>query len=1045
VSLSLVETAEQALAEGDAEAAAAAAAEARELLARRFLVGEEGAFVEGWRSRLAMAAQRAASVLCSALVATGQPEASVAVAEDAISDDPLDEVAHRRLMDAHAACGDRGRALRAYTRCRMTLAEELGVEPSPETERLYLQLLTWDSAAPESMPARAVPDLVLGRDLALVGRLSELDALRRWFASVANGAGGLAAISGEAGVGKTRLAAELAAEAHHDGAVVLHGRCDEHATVAFQPFVQAATSWASGQADTSLVEWLTGLDDVGTHDRGDERAGVFDALVSWLVALGTDQPVLLVVDDLHSASPSTLVALDRVLAATRHTRVGVVTTYRAATTGTPDPIARRAGELARIGRVQRVFLAGLDRPSVAALVEQMVGVPAEVIVDVIATATGGNAFLVREATHHLVATGALRIDGDECRVDAPLGVAMLSPVIRDVLSARLAALEVDEAAQLTIAAIVGREFDAATVTACGGADGIEGLDAAERLGLIEPVVGGALRYRFAHDLVRSVLLDRLTAARRASLHRVVGRALEVVGAPPAALAHHFFEAAGLGDVTSAVRWGLAAAAAASDSLAYEDAQVPLRRLLELDLEPAQLAQALIALGHNEARAGQATWATWDAATEAARRSHDGVLFARAALGRVASTPERSSWFGAGEARSLLHEASIAIPQDDTPLRVRVLGELALATPWRGDRHELGRQAMTLAEVDGSPLALAAARRANLVARWAPQDAPSRLAFADSLLAGNVLDRHERAELGFEALADVLQLARRQEFDARLAALELDEAVVSSRRLHWQSRAWRAGMAIADGRLDDAERLGATALGLWPEGDGDATVSFGEQLAAIRFLQGRTDEALAILQEGWRRYPEVSGFGAAIAFAHAEAGDTAGVAEALGAVVADDFVGLARDSSFVVSAVCAAEAIHWLGDDELASRLYDLLHPAAGLLTVLGGPAIYWGPVDHALGLLASTAGDTVSAAAHLRRAVALADAVGTPPFVARAQVALAALPEGVVAGRDREQLVNAANSTARALGLGAVERACAALVNAGGSGPRSSSRRASAR
>jgi DNA-binding SARP family transcriptional activator/tetratricopeptide (TPR) repeat protein len=1051
--LSLVEVAERALAEGDAEAAEAAATEVRELLGGRFLVGEEGAFVDGWRQRLAGAARRAASALCSALVTRGRPLAAVAVAEEAVAAEPLDEDAHRRLMTALAAAGDRARALRAYTRCRMLLAEELGVDPSPETERLYLQLLMWDSAdaAPAAPPDtdRPAPPLLAARDLPLTGRGTELAALRRWWAEVRAGAGGLAAVSGEPGIGKTRLAAELAAEAHDDGALVLHGRCDEHATVAFQPFVEAARSWAAGEGDTSLAAWLTGGDRAGPPDRGDERAGVFDALVTWLLALATDQPVLLVVDDLHWASPSTLVAIDRVLAGAGDVRVGVLTTYRATSPGAPDPIAARAGELARTGRLARVFLAGLDRSSVADLVAHIVDAPVDAhdrgLAELLTSATGGNAFLVRETTRYLLGTGALWVDAASCHVDPAVGTAMLSPTIRDVVSARLAALGADQVGHLTVAAVVGPVFDAATVTACAGTGAVGALDAAEALGVIEPVTGGRLRYRFVHDLVRSVLLDRTTAARRAALHRDVASALEARGAPAAELAHHCIEAAGLGDVDRAARWALAAAASAVERLAYEDAQVPLRRVLELDLDPARRAEALIALGDAEVRAGSPVHRTWIDASEASRRAGDGVLLARAALGRVASTPERSSWFGEVERRSVLQEALAGLPADETALRVRVLGTLALMTPWRDDRHALGREALELAQADGSPPALAAARRANLVARWAPADTADRLAFADGLLAADVLDRHERAELGYEALADLLQLGRRPDFEARLAELEADEAVMSSRRLHWQGRAWRAGMALADGRLDEAERLSTHALGLWPEGDGDALVSFGEQLAAIRTLQGRADDAVALLREGWRRYPEATGFAAAVAFACSEAGDLAGVEEALPAVVDDDFAGLARDSSFVMGSACAAEAIHCVGDAALATRLYELLRPAAGLFNVIGGPAVYWGPADHALGLLAETAGDIETAAAHLRRAEVLAAEVGTPPWVARAQVARAALPRDVLASGERRRLVDAASSTARALGLGSVERACAALLSAGGSGPRSTTRRASGR
>jgi len=1054
--LALVETAERALADGDAEAAGAAAGDVRELLTRRFLVGQEGAFVDGWRRRLAVAWQRASTVLCSALVATGRPHAAVAIAEEAVAAEPLDEDAHRLLMAAHAGAGDRARALRSYTHCRMVLADELGVDPSPETERFYLQLLMWDSSDDAPAPAsirmateRAAPELLAARDLPLAGRTDDLATLRRWWDTVVAGAGGLATVTGEAGIGKTRLAAELASHVHATGAVVLHGRCDEYPTVEFQPFVEAVRSWSTVHGETTLATWLTGPNDGATPKRGDERSGVLDALVSWLLAMATDQPVLLVVDDLHWASPSSVVALDRVLAGIRDVRVGVLTTYRATTPGAPAPIAVRAGELARAGRLERVFLPGLDRRSVAALVEHVVEASVDQadggLADLVTSATGGNSFLVREAARFLLNSGALRFEDGGCAVDPAFGTTMLSPTIRDALSARLAVLGADDLNLLTIAAIVGPVFDAAVVRACGGAGAVAALDGAEAIGVIEPVSGGRLRYRFVHDLVRAVLLDGATAARRAGLHFAVGSALEDLGAPPAELAHHYIEAGALGDVAAAHRWSLAAAGVAVDSLAYEDAQVPLRRVLELDLTPAQRARALIALGDAEIRAGDATTHTWIAATEAARAAGDAVSLAQAALGRVASTPERSSWFGEVECRSALQESLVGLPPDAAPLRIRVLGELALVTPWQDDRHTLGRTAMTLAEEDGSPTALAAARRANLVARWAPEQTASRLAFVERVLAGDVLDRYERAELSFEALADLLQLGRRREFDSLLDALETDEAVVSSRRLHWQAHAWRAGMALADGRLDDAERRGAAAIALWPEGDGDAAVSFGEQLAAIRFLQGRYDEALSIFRDGLRRYPDVKGFAAAVALGCALSGDRVGAETALWEVVDDDFSGIPRDSSFMMSSACAAEAIHALGATALADRLYELLRPAATMFNVLGGPAVYWGPVDHALGLLAATTGDMPSAVTHLRRAEALSAEIATPPWVARAQVALAALPGDVVGSAARERLLRAAGSTARALGLGSIEQACSALVNAGGSGRRSSNRRASSR
>ena len=1043
--IALTDAAEQAQLAGDLETAIAGATRSAERLKRELLPFEDAAFLHRWRTRLGTARQRALGIQASALVAAGRPRQAIAAAEQAVAEAPFDEDAARRLMWALAAAGDRAQALRAHTRLRVLLREELGVDPSPATEKMYLDILMLD-ADPAPAPAATnlhppLDDTLSSlRDPWFTGRDAELSTLVRWWSGVVSGAGGLMAIDGEPGVGKTRLAAELAAHAHDRGALVLFGRCDEQAATAFQPFTEAARAWAGSEStDQQLAAWLTGAEGTPSSDRADERSSVFDALVSWLLALSAEQPVLLVVDDIQWAGPSTLVALEQIVMTIRSAPVGVVTTQRRGRRGPADPVAVRIGELAGRGRVDRIALRGLAAADVSTLMAHLVAEHPDrggrdvdnELAERLTSATGGNAFLVRAAAHHLVDAGSMPVVGGEMPHEAGSNDALLTPVIRDVMAARLAPLHDDHLNVLAVAAVVGHSFETAVVVeACRGDSTrvVDALDVAEAVGLLVPERGAGLRLRFVHELIRSFLLDGLSAVRRASLDLVVGEVLAGRGASATRLAVHFHRGFELDPSRRAVPTALAAADLAHDQCAFEDALVPLRRVLALELRDRERAEVLVALGMAEVRVGEQSTETWIAASAAARAAGDGALVARAALGAVASAPDRSSWFGDAERQAILERALLAVPPDAADLRVRVLAELALFTPTRAERHALGHAALEIAERDGSAGVLAAAWRANLVARWEPQEAGERLLFADRLLSFDVLDRYERAEVSLDALADVIQLGRRAEFEERLAALEDDEVVRASRRLHWRVRVWHSALALIDGRLSDAERIGGEALAIWGSaGDADAMVAFGNLLAAVRFLQGRPADTLDVIAAARNRYPDVSGYSSAMALACAELGDLEGAATALAEVTADGFAGIARDSSFLLAAACAAEVLHAIGGSDDAADLYPLVAPAAGMHIMLGGPGIFWGPVDHVLGLLAETTADFDLATGHFRDAVESARRVGARPWMARAQIALARTGGRLLADDHLRRLVADARSTARELGLGSVERDAAAL------------------
>ena len=152
-----VQKAEQTLAAGELEASDGAARRAASLARPQFLPGDEGAWVDAKRRELFDVLRRALACLADASLLSGRSSEAVKWAEEAIALEPFRETGYRRLMDAHAAAGNRAEALRVYERCRLLLAQELGAYPSPETESIYRRLLGGPAPtpAPEREPSRS--------------------------------------------------------------------------------------------------------------------------------------------------------------------------------------------------------------------------------------------------------------------------------------------------------------------------------------------------------------------------------------------------------------------------------------------------------------------------------------------------------------------------------------------------------------------------------------------------------------------------------------------------------------------------------------------------------------------------------------------------------------------------------------------------------------------------------------------------------------------------------------------------------------------------
>lgn len=305
-----------------------------------FLDGFYDDWVLAERYRLESLYHDALAQLVAALEALGEHEASLAAALRLLEHDPLREDAHRAVMRAYCRLGKRNAALEHYARCQQVLAQELGVGPADETVALRGAIVTGQLAAIPSAAHRMLPDMVPARRKAahhpfdaagqapLVGREQELAILAEaWQAALAGGCS-LLLVGGEAGVGKTRLVQEFGEQLRWQGAEVLLGRCYEfERLLAYQPFAEVFRALAPGPAAAavaSLPEWvcvqaarlapeivasaaeLAPAAGPGTPGEAGSQERLFEAVAVFLSQLARQQPLLLVLEDLHWATDSSL-------------------------------------------------------------------------------------------------------------------------------------------------------------------------------------------------------------------------------------------------------------------------------------------------------------------------------------------------------------------------------------------------------------------------------------------------------------------------------------------------------------------------------------------------------------------------------------------------------------------------------------------------------------------------------------------------------------------------------------------------------------------
>jgi DNA-binding winged helix-turn-helix (wHTH) protein/tetratricopeptide (TPR) repeat protein len=847
------------------------------------------------------------------------------------------------------------------------------------------------SDGPASTTTALPEELRMGSRRPFCGRVEEM----RQGAEAVRGAApdtpiGWVWILGEPGIGKSRLAAEVAADAHAHGHRVVFGRNSEDLRVPYQPFVEVIGQLAGTDREgaeipgvpaelapllpTSLVEGAGGSGRAAHTSVDDEgrRFHLFEALAGWLEQCASIRPLTIVVDDVHWAAESTLQLLAHLQQRPGNAAVTFVLTARDTAPDASERIADLMATAQGRPRTQLLPLGGLDEVDAT----ELVGAEGLDMAEVMRQTAGNPLFLQA--------------------VDPTGGAVHIEGAVRR----RLATLPTEIQDTLRMLSVLGLEFELAVAAAAQERDELDLLDeleAAIAARLLEDI--GVDRFRFTHALVRSSLRDQISSARRTRMHRRIAEALERVFPDDLAhlpeLAFHTAEAS-RGDAELrpvAVERLRRAADAASDRFSFEEAADLLgqARGLADTADGATRAELALSQGNADSRAGRNMPASrvFEEAIGLARETDDVALRVEAALGyenarwRPGLAGDRSLVY-LTEASSLL-DAAVAAGQevesaDDLRGRLAVARLRALAMSGRRDEADDAFQdALRLVSDLGSPTLEANVLGVYLGHVGLPRGAAEARPMIERLaeLEPQITD----GDIALHALHDRIMYAT---ITGDFAESRRLVDVMAREQLRYRSRFWdfvrtnqEAMEAFYRGDLDASERLAEHCLELarrLPDEDGTGT--YGFRMFLIRREQDRLAVIAPMIRTVVARSGESAVWTPGLAWLLAETGDVDEAEQVLGDLRASDFR-LPLDAMWSTVMVMLVETMVRIGDEGSCALLRGKLARHAGTNVTTGSGQLCFGRVDRYLGMLSYTLGELAEAEQQLGAALEGDDAGGS--------------------------------------------------------------------
>ena len=860
-----------------------------------------------------------------------------------------------------------------------------------------------------------------------VGRQSELSALIERLERSQLGSGDAVLIRAAAGLGKSRLCAEILQIATKRGIVGLSGHCLEGGGIPYLPFaeivdcaiaafdneeVRASAAGAAGQdlmyIAPALRDVLPDLEPTPGRPHELERQSLFAAVREFLGRLARISPLLLVIEDAHWLDDASALLLRYLIRMAKGRPMLIVITSRTGADAAMEVDAVQA-EVVRQTPDGVITLGELSLPEVETMIAGLVGrAPPSYVASALYERIGGNPLFVEQVVNHLVDENKLFDERDRWIELTSFDALPLPGTVRSAIEQRLDGLGPEAERLIAVAAVAGRRAEyelVATVSKLSANDLLEAVESAERSQLIvieRRRVG--LELQFRHDLIRQVALDKMSLPRKQELHLALASAIEsrneaAAGGFEQDLTYHYLESGSRPHAELALKYLRVAAQRAVAATAFEDAARLYAEGVDLipASEPTNRCEMLLLLGEARKRVSDSDLAraAFEEAARLAEELDDSNLYARAALGYARSWPT----VGTVDQRAvrLLSVAIDMVPPAQLDLRAQLMSRHALQILYGGKPSEVlhrARAAVDAARMAGNPVTLARSLQVLHVAMWQPEHLFERLAIATEIIDLASAMRDPTVALwGLRPrIADLMELGDIPAAEADINAYERGAAATRQPIFLWQAAVRKATFAIFQGRLDEGERLAQRALELGRQAEGQNLIAaFGGQLLVIRWQQGRLAELRSLIESSRENQPGVALWTAVLAFIESESGNQSRASALFEELAKDRFEAASREDSGLVVLVLCSLVCAGLGDGLRAEQLYERLLAYEGRNIVVSEGVASVGAAALYLGMLSAAARRLEDAERHFRDAIEFNGKMGGKPWMAHALFELAVL------------------------------------------------------
>lgn len=880
-----------------------------------------------------------------------------------------------------------------------------------------------------------------------VGRGRELDVFSEAFDRMLAGRRQVLTLAGEPGVGKTRLAEAFGNTAENQGAVVLWGRCfEEQGAPPYWPWVQILREFV----DASSVSELRRL--VGSHanrlvalvpelasilglaensatttpDAGQARFLAFDAISRMLRRAAEQVPIVLIIDNAHWSDKPSLALLEHASRELAKSRVLIVCTYRDTEIGRDNPLLETLGIFGAGNSVARLRLTGLEREAIAALAELVLG--KSLLPDIVAEIdqqTDGNPLFVIELLKVLI---------DESRHAGVEPIEVRVPEgVREAIGRRLSGLSDTVNHLLRVASVFGRHFEEQPLVQVAAMEievVLAGLDSAAAAGFVEFDSTRNSR-RFTHALIRETLYDEIPTPDRLRLHGLAGDALASLDPEPrqqslSQIAHHYFEAAPLGNVGKAVDFAIRAGHEAMRLDAYEVALAQYDRVIRLSEQHALDGPAKRQAVLWKSRALLGTGDICNATDILMESIGDGSTIEDAEW--LADIATQWAFLQADEMQvrqlPVLRHLLELLRDDDNAARAKVMSALALAERTLGNVSQVQsriNESIAIARRVGDAQALRhCLRSAMLALAGNPATLETRLALGAEFIAQTPAgDNCEwLAQASYQQAFNLLEAGRIDELENLLDNYERLDAASIGLHEH-RTRSFRVMLALLRGeysgleeKLEELRETGRKTVRNIAEG------VYGAQMFALQRDLGGLGEFVPLI-ESFAAAPAQKAWTPGLMICLAETGDLDAARREFERLAHNGFQSIPADDLRLTTLIYCAETCCLLDDAEAAGQLVPLLEPHAG--TFASHPTVAcFGSTDLYLGMLCAITGDNDNAQQYFAAAIRANTAARAWPWLARSNYQFGRFlgsSDDAESRRTAEQLLREAEQLAGDLGM----------------------------